>query len=333
MKGFVGSIAGVVFIVLILSFFVPLPLMIMSPGIAQELSPMITVEDGYKGQSQGDFMLTAVSSQRATIWDYAYISIQKPLGVELEPISEHLPKGMNMEQYYELMKIMMEDSKNQSVAIAFKKAGYQVDITYHGAVIEDVLDNGIAKGKLQIGDIIIAVDEKEVRTNQDAIDIIREHDVGDEVKITVKRGEETLDYTMKTKELENHSEESIPSIGVRILSKVDYDFPREVIFHTENIGGSSAGGMFTLEIYNQLTENDITSGRRIAGTGTIDQEGNIGAIDGVEQKVIAAERNDAVIFLVPAENYEAAKETATTIEVVLIETIDDAINYLEGNLN
>lgn len=333
MKGFIGSIAGILFIALILSFFVPIPLMIMSPGIAQELSAMITVEDGYKGQSQGDFMLTAVSSQRATIWDYVYISIQKPHGIELEPLSEHLPEGMNIDQYLEIMKMMMEDSKNKSATVAFKRAGYEINIENNGTIIQEVLETGTAKGKLQVGDIITAVDGKEVKTDQDAIDLIRQHEVGEEVEITVKRGEETLEYSIETIELKsNNTGDPVPSIGVYIFTDVKYNLPREVSFHTENIAGSSAGGMFTLEIYNQLLEEDITAGKKIAGTGTIDLEGNIGAIDGVEQKIIAAERNNAVLFFAPAENYQAARETASTIEVVSIETIDDAIKYLEENL-
>lgn len=89
--------------------------------------------------------------------------------------------------------------------------------------------------------------------------------------------------------------------------------------------------MFALEIYNQLVEEDITRGRRIAGTGTIDLDGKIGPIDGVKQKIIAAEREGAELFFVPMENYEKALETATYIKVVAIETIDDAIEYLRQN--
>ncbi len=330
-NGFLSGFLGILFIIIIVSFFVPTTSMIMAPGIAQELSPMITVENGYKNKSQGDFMLTAVSTQRATLWDYLYITIKHPIGVELEPLSEHLPEGMSMDEYLNIMQKFMEDSKNKAKAVAFKMAGYQIDVKHNGVFIEEVLKNGSAEGKLEAGDIIIAVDDQEVKEDQDAIDLIREHQIGEEVKITIKRGDEILDYTMETVELANTADDPKPSIGVMIYSNIDYEFPREVTFHTENIAGSSAGGMFALEIYNQLLQEDITHGRRIAGTGTIDLEGKIGPIDGVEQKVITAERNNAVLFFVPVDNYEAAKKTATSIELVSIETIDDAINYLEKN--
>lgn len=321
------SISGIIFIILILSFFIPTPLMIMAPGIAQELSPMITVEDGYKSQSQGDFMLTAVSTQQATVSDYIYIKLLTPDGVVIEPMSEHLPEGMNMVEYLEIMEIFMEDSQNVAKAVAFEKAGYDIDIKNNGVFVNQVLADGSAAGKLQKGDIIVAVDGKRVLEDQDAIDLIRVHEIGEELVITVKRDNEEIDYTMETVDLDDGQS----SIGVMIYTNRVFEFPKEVKFHTENIAGSSAGGMFTLEIYNQLLEEDITKGRRIAGTGTIDLDGKIGAIDGVEQKVLAAERENADMFFVPVENYDTARETALKIKLVVIETIDDAIHYLKQN--
>ena len=321
------KIIGVCFIVAILMFFIPTPYMIMSPGVASDLSPIITVEGGYKSQSTGDFMLTAVSAQRAKVWDYLLFSVRKPYGSEMEPLEQHLPKGMNMREYMNIMQIYMEDSKNKAKTVAFEKAGYEVEVVNNGVIINEVLDNGSAKGKLEQGDRILAVNGKEVEKGQDAIDYIRENEIGEEIRITVLRDGETLDYNMETVQM--NEEEQQASIGVMIYTDFFYDFPMDVVFHTERIGGSSAGGMFTLEIYNQLVEEDITGGRRIAGTGTINLEGEIGRIDGVEQKIITSEINNAVLFFVPVDNYEAAAATARTIEVVAIETIDDAINYLQ----
>lgn len=328
-KGLFTSIIGILFIIIIVSFFIRIPFMIMAPGIAQELSPMITVEEGYKNQSQGDFMLTAVSTQQATVWDYVYIKAKKPFGVELDPMSEHIPEGMNMVEYLEILEMFMEDSQNISKAVAFEKAGFKTEIKNNGVMVSEVLANGSAKGKLEKGDLIIAVDGQKIVEDQEAIDLIRNRQIGDEVTITVERDEKTLDFTMDTVGLDDDSEQ--PSIGVMIYTNRVFNFPREIKFHTDNIAGSSAGGMFALEIYNQLLREDITKGKRIAGTGTIDLDGKIGEIDGVEQKVLAAERKDADLFFVPIENYDSARKTATKIKLVSIETIDDAIQYLKQN--
>ncbi|MFW5981317.1 MAG: PDZ domain-containing protein [bacterium] len=321
------KLIGIIFIVLITIYFVPTPYMLMAPGVAEELSDIITVEDGYQNYGDGVFMLTAVSSKRATVWDYLVYNIRKPRGVIFEPMGQHLPEGMDMTEYYNLMLISMDNSKNTAKAVAFEKAGYNVDVKNRGVFVNEVLENGSAIGKLEKGDRIIAINDQEIEDDQDAIDFIRQNEVGEEIKVTVVRDGEELDFRMETVQLSYQDEHA--SIGVMIYTDLNFDFPREVVFHTERIGGASAGGMFTLEIYNQLTPEDITSGKRIAGTGTINLEGKIGPIDGVEQKVITAEENNAVIFFVPAENYQAAAETATTIEVIEIDHIDQIISYLE----
>src|SRR5690554_893691 len=118
-NGIVSSIAGILFITIIITFFLPTSYMIMAPGIARELSSIITVEDGYKDQIMGELMLTAVSTQRASIWDFIYIKLNNPPGVELDHMSEHLPEGMNMVEYLEIMEKFMEDSQNTAKAVAF----------------------------------------------------------------------------------------------------------------------------------------------------------------------------------------------------------------------
>jgi len=91
--------------------------------------------------------------------------------------------------------------------------------------------------------------------------------------------------------------------------------------------------MFTLEIINQLTEDDITDGMRIAGTGTIRRDGTVGAIGGVKQKVFAAIDVGATVVFIPAANYEDALLAAgDDITVVRVETIDDPLDYLNVDL-
>ena len=99
----------------------------------------------------------------------------------------------------------------------------------------------------------------------------------------------------------------------------------------QNIGGPSAGMMFTLEIIDSLTEEDITHGRRIAGTGTIDADGNVGAIGGMKQKTYGAIDAGAEYLLVPAGNYdEAVAAAGDDISVVRVETLDDAMTFLNS---
>lgn len=328
-RSLVGKLFGLLVIIFIIINFVPTKQFIMAPGIAQELSPIITVENGHKTESRGAFMLTAVSSQQATIWDLLYIKTKKPKGIEMESLEKHLPQGIGMKEYLQIMDKYMIDSQQKAQAVAFKKAGFEIQIEEKGVIIDEVLENGSAIGKLEKGDLIIAVDDKKVSTDQDAVNFIRDHDIGEEVKITVMRNDEKKDFNLETIELDNNPDKA--SIGVMIFTDVSYKFPRQVTFKTGNIAGPSAGGLFTLEIYNQLTPDDLTKGRRIAGTGTIDLDGKIGRIDGIQQKIMAALKNDADIFLVPEENYDEISDYEDKITLVKIKTIDDAINYLKNN--
>ncbi len=318
---------GIIIIFIIVSNFIPTGYFIMSPGIAQELSPMISVEDGYKNDSRGDFMLTAVASQRATLWDLIYIKLSRPDGVELEAIEEQLPPGIDINEYLELMNQMMRESQLQAQAVAFRLAGYQVEVKGEGAEIVQVLETGSAEGILESGDVIVAIDNRPVQLSTDAVNIIRSHEIGEQISIKVLRDEEELNLTLDTVEMEDSPGNA--SIGVLITTRgLDYSFPREVQFNMGNIGGPSAGGMFTLEIYNQLFPEDLTKGRRIAGTGTISLDGSIGMIDGVVQKVMAAEEAEADLFIVPVGNYEAAREVARDIPLIKVENIDQIIDYL-----
>jgi Lon-like protease len=104
---------------------------------------------------------------------------------------------------------------------------------------------------------------------------------------------------------------------------------------TKSIGGPSAGLMMALEIYNQLTEEDITKGHKIAGTGTINENGDVGVIGGISQKVVAADKEGIEIFFAPKEggNYnkaiKTAKEIKSDMKIIPVETFDDAVNYLQ----
>lgn len=320
-----SKLIGIIFILFVLSHFIPIPYQVMAPGIAARLAPMVEVE-GAK-PAAGDFFLTAVSTRRAVAWDFIEIKLFKPEDKELTAVSDQLPEGMDMQQYLDIMAKLMEESKLQAQAVAFRKAGYQVKITGEGVEVVEVMKDGSAQGKLKADDLITAIDGQKVEMAADAVNLIKDREIGDLVKITVKRADQTLNFDLPTVELEGNK--GNPSIGVLITSKgLNYDIPKKVIFHTENIVGPSAGSMFTMEIYNQLTKRDLTGGLKIAGTGTINLDGKIGRIDGVKYKVMAAKKAGADLFIVPVENYDTAAKYAAGLKLLKVKTIDDIINYL-----
>jgi PDZ domain-containing protein len=121
-----------------------------------------------------------------------------------------------------------------------------------------------------------------------------------------------------------------PRIGITVESAgfdVDLPFPAEIVPQKIS-GGPSAGLIFTLTVYNLVTPEDLTGGRRIAGTGAINPDGTVGPIGGVQQKVIGAEWTGAEYFLSPPENYADALAAARRIEVVEVATAEQAIEFL-----
>ena len=319
---------GILIILFIVINFVPTSYYVMSPGIAEDLGPIITVENGHKSDIEGSFLLTAVGSQRATVWDYIYVNFFQPEGYELEILSEQLPEGIDMDKYLNMMSDLMEESKMTAEAVALRKLGYEVKVQGEGVEIIEVLEASNASEQLQNGDIIKQIDGQKVEIASEAVEIIRNREVGAQVSLEVIRNNERLSFTVETIELPESPGQA--SIGILIGTKnLDYQFPIEVSYDTGNIVGPSAGGMFALEIYNQMVKEDITAGKKIAGTGTINLEGEIGRIDGIVQKIIAAENAEAEIFIMPQENYEEAQTIETKLQLVPVKTFDDAINFLQ----
>ena len=323
---------GLLVAIIIISGFLllyPLDYYVVSPGVAKTVAPMVEIEgDSYS--AQGDIMLTTVSMKQANTIDYLWIKLFKPQLYELQSM-DFLPQDINMDEYFDLMREMMAESQLKSQAVALEGLGYQPQITGKGVKIVQVLETSNAYDKLEEGDIIVGVDGAQVQLLTETVDKIQNRELGAPVQITVKRDDEQRNYSIETKSLEENSGK--PSIGVLITPyKRNYDFPIKININAGQIGGPSAGSMFALEIYNQLSEEDITQGAKIAGTGTINLDGSIGKIDGIGQKIVAAKEEGASLFFVPAGNWELAQEIKVDdIELVKVETFEQIIEYLKAH--
>jgi PDZ domain-containing protein len=191
-------------------------------------------------------------------------------------------------------------------------------------------DGSPADGELHAGDVIVAVQGAPVRTTCDVAAAISRLEVGERVALTV-RSEGEGDRATVVLRTARDATTGRSYIGVE-MADVNYSFDPgvDVNFITGEIAGPSAGLMFTLALYDRLTPDDLTAGRTIAGTGTIDCGGRVGPIGGVAQKVAAAEANGADVFLAPALNALDAREAAGDIRVVSVSSFADAIDYLQS---
>ncbi len=318
--------AGLLIILFIIFNFIPTGYNLMAPGVVRDLSGVIAVDDGYNGQ-EGSFYLTTVSSRSASIWDVIYLQLLSPAGRQIIPREEQIPPDMNIQEFNELMMELMEESKQLAQAQAFDQLGIDYEVEAEGVEVVGIIEGGTAEGFLKNGDLILSINGQEVIFAADAASTIRNREIGDSVDIKILRDQKEKEFTLQTVELDNNP--GHPSIGIYITTRgLEYNFSRAVNFETNKIGGPSAGLMFALEIYNQLTIEDITSGHRIAGTGSLLTDGTVSEISGIKQKVLAAEKEGIDLFFVPIQNYEEAKSVAHKMEIAAVKSIQEAINYL-----
>ena len=309
-----------------MGFFIRTDYVLVKPGTARDLREMVSVE-GADQTDTGKFFLVAVAQQSSSIWTLLYGYVHPY--IELQRLSNVIPPGMQEEEYRRILQQWMDESKSMAQVIALKRAGYNVEIVSEGVVVAGFLDQSPSKGILEKGDLITAVDGERMTLAGEVISAVQQRRIGDPVELTVIRDDEELLLTITTGA--HPDEPGMPALGVYI-STLDWKplLPIEIEMETGQIGGPSAGMMFVLEILNQLEPGDLTGGKLVAGTGTIDINENVGPIGGVFQKVIAAERAGAEYFLVPVENYEEAKTAVHHITLVPVGTLQDALDYLDS---
>ncbi|MBM7701753.1 SepM family pheromone-processing serine protease [Metabacillus iocasae] len=313
--------------------FFPLPYYITKPGMAQELAPIVQVDGGYK--EEGSFMLTTVRMGKATPLSYVLAQVQD--FQHIYPEKEILQEGETDKEYTYRQLHMMETSKESAISVAYKKAGKKISFVNHGVYVMGVVKNMPAENKLEVGDRIVKVDDYEIKEDQDLISYVSKKKEGDSVTITFDREGK--------KQIETLGVEAFPGqekrvgLGISLITDRELMVKPDIQMETDKIGGPSAGLMFSLEIYNQLVKQDMTGGYEIAGTGTLDDQGKVGRIGGIQQKVVAADQSGADIFFAPNEegdensNYneavKAGKEIKTKMKIVPVDTFDDAVSYLE----
>ena len=313
---------------------ITVPYYTLSPGPVYDTSDFIEVEGGTIS-TEGELFFLTVSLKEANIFEYAAGSLDDRVTIrERETIR---PIGVSPEDLRRESLDSMEQSKQNATFVALTQLGYEVTFIGTGALVIETIPDSAADGVLLAGDIIIEMDGETVAFRSDIIDELGGLEIGDDVEFVVERPVDnaTDAYAQEDVELTlgpHVDDPTQPMVGVLLGNNEPIiEFPVVVHIDSQNIGGPSAGLMFTLQIMDQLTDDEITKGHRIAGTGIIGKDGTVGAIGGIQQKVYGAIDAGAFAVLVPAANFDDAVEAAgDDIQLVRIETIDDAVAFLES---
>jgi PDZ domain-containing protein len=178
---------------------------------------------------------------------------------------------------------------------------------------------------LDAGERIIAIDGAPVRVPEDVVEAVRSEPVGSTLAFTVARDGEEVDVDVVS--AEKPDEAGVPYVGITVGVYYRAEFP--IVFALDDIGGPSAGMMFALAIVDKLTPEDLTGGGHVAGTGTIDPSGTVGAIGGIRQKLAGARDAGATLFLMPEVRCEeAAGHVPEGLTLVPVTTLQGALDAL-----
>jgi PDZ domain-containing protein len=304
----------------------PLPYVVLKPGPTVNTlgtsngAQVIQVTNAKTTESAGQLRLTTVNvqSQVELVWAISSWFSKKDAVV---PRALIYPPGQTEKQVEQQNAQEWTDSQDSAVTVALTKLGYPVQ-TY----VKSVTSGGAATGLLQAGDVITAVDGAKVTDPATLTDVVRAKPAGTTFTISYTRGGKAGTARITTKA--DPADGKTPRLGIEIDTK--QDAPYKVTIDLDKIGGPSAGLMFTLGIIDKLEPEDLTGGKIIAGTGTIDDGGNVGPIGGIPQKLVGAKSAGAQLFLVPKDNCaEAIKNTVSGLPMAEVATVDDALTALK----
>lgn len=313
------------------------------PGGADALSKFVHVK-GVRDKDKGSYRLMTVgvvgpASPAMLLWGH------------FQPFSDIVSKkdlmgGSSSAEYDELQNYYIKSAANAATVAAFKAAGKPVKIRYQGILVMSITKDSKFADVLQLGDTITAINGVHYTKAQDYINAIKKYKAGTTVRVTFTRAGKTHTVSRPLVHLEGTKR---AGLGITLTDHTSVQSTPQVKIDAGSIGGPSAGLMFALETYDQISGQNLRHGRTVAGTGTIDEKGVVGVIGGIDKKVYAASQAGATIFFAPdvpatkaikrldpsyVNNYDeatqAARKMKTTMKIVPVRRLQDAIDYLNG---
>ncbi|MFN8026492.1 MAG: PDZ domain-containing protein [Acidimicrobiia bacterium] len=355
----VASVLGVLLVVAVVAgFVIRLPKVIISPGDSTPLDSSVVSIQGaqtYPHDQSVEFLTVRVSNEDPTLWRVVSAWLDPDKDVEDRNDVVGCLSDSDNQQFN---TALMSQSQNDAKYVALTRLGYDVQATPARYTVVEVCQGVPAYGKLKVGDQIVAVDGKPVTQLTEVGAAVQSHAVGSDVTFTVERDGARVDETVTTGRASKDrltcipagaedrtapkddpsnppgakgKSSSIPCVGITTQSFVDYTFPVQIDIDTQRVGGPSAGLAFTLAIIDDLTPGSLTGGKRVAVTGTIQPDGRVGPVGGVQQKAITAKTNDVQLMIVPKSEVKDARNGAGSgVRVVGVDTLDDALRALES---
>lgn len=361
-------VAGLLLLALVAALFVPLPYYLIEPGSARATEPLVEVGDGGPSYppEEGNIYFTTVSTRPARGLTALIGWLDDDIQVVDEDVilGDNTPaenRRVNLQ--------LMDNSVDVAAEVAWEHLGFDVESGTGATILgvaPDLPVNGVVRpGDVIIavdghptdtsdevvdriqrhepGDVVTLELQTDPSVIQGDGDDRGEGERGDDdggddapTTTTTTPGDTLPDHSdlfSRTERVQlgaRNDDPSKPLLGVQLGTRDQViDLPYPVTIDTGQVGGPSAGLAFTLAVLDVLTPGEITGGRQVAVTGTIDGLGNVGPIGGIEQKAAAVREQGADVFIVPASEAADARKRAGDVEVVGVETLDDALRALD----
>ncbi|WP_308291608.1 S16 family serine protease [Microbacterium sp. G2-8] len=334
----VGAIALLIALAMLLVMsFLPTDYVLQKPGpvyntigsvtIDDEEVPLIEVDGADTYPTSGELDLTTVqvvgNREHPISWIELAIAWMDSSRA-IVPIDVVFPEGVSSEEREEQNAVMMTDSQGQASAAALTELGYDVPADIR---VVSIPEGSPSVGVLKEGDRIVAADGEELHDVTELREIINAGE-GADIELEIERQGERRTEMVGPEEIPG---EGGPIWMVGVNLSTTYELPVDVSIQLDNVGGPSAGMMFALGIIDVLTEEELTGGETIAGTGTITATGEVGPIGGIRQKLHGARDEGAEFFLAPSANCgEVVGHVPDGLQVVEVETLESALEAVEA---
>ena len=312
----------IILAILAIIFWLPLPYYIDAPGGLTKLNNKVIINNK---KIDGSYNLTYVSEYKASIPLLLFSLINKDYDIYKK--EDIVLDNETDKEYYERDRLYLEESISNAVISAYKLANKDVKISNNYLYVGYILDD--SNTDLLVGDSIISIDGVKVSTKEEINKLLSKKKSKDKINIKVIHDSKEYNRYAYLKEKKGKI-----LIGIIPIEVFDYKTdPKVKIKSSKSESGGSGGLMLSLTIYDLLVKENLSHGRTIAGTGTIDRYGNVGEIGGVKYKIKGAVKDKADIFFVPKDNYKEAKKIVDKnkykLKLVKVNTLKEAIEYLK----
>jgi PDZ domain-containing protein len=318
--GIFAATAAVTAVVLYVLFYIKLPYYIFGPGAAVDLNRIVIVPG--HSPPPGALFLTDVDVLPGRPAYYAAAKILP--GFEIKPRDELVPSSVSDTQLDAELVDDMKQSQEIAEVVAERAAGLHV-ASNPSVIIEEVLPKTPAASCFRARDRIVAVNGKRVANIGAVTQSSAGAPPGTRFSFGILRGKQLLSRACRTATIAGR-----PRFGMKVLFDPGLAVaPLPVRYDIHDINGSSAGLMFALQIYRTLTGRELAAADKIAGTGVLEYDGTVDPIEGTREKLQAAKRAGATIFVVPMQNYAEVKDVGG-IRIVPVRSFADALRALRA---